>query len=400
MRYLLAAAGLIVAGALAFTAFAVSAQPAPDTATTAMTTPETLQARLRRLPGDYRGWAQLAMEYVDKARITGDPSYYPKAEGALATAARLSPTDDAVLTGQAALAAGRHEFASAVRLARRAIEANPYGAAAYGVLADAHTQLGDLAAAAEAVDRMMALRPGVAAYARASYAAELRGDQDGARRYMGYAAGDAYVPADLAYARFYLGELALRTGDRATAASWYAKALQAYPGFTPALAGQARVAALSGRLDEALGLYDQVVARLPLPQYLMEQGEVRIKAGKPADWTLLQAQQRLFKAAGVRDDLTFAEFEADHGSPAAAVRHARAEYARNRNLVAADALAWALFKDGRAREALPYAKKAASTGWHNPLIRYHRAAIEHALGLGPAPEPGFDTSLPALARLS
>ncbi|MFI6602109.1 hypothetical protein ACIBHX_38160 [Nonomuraea sp. NPDC050536] len=399
MRYLLIAAGLILAGALAFTAFAVSAPPAPDRAAAAPT-PETLQARLKRLPGDYRGWAQLAMEYVDKARVTGDPSYYPKAEGALATAARLAPADDAVLTGQAALAAGRHEFASAVRLARRAIEANPYGAAAYGVLADAHTQLGDLAAAAEAVDRMMALRPGVAAYARASYAAELHGDQAGARRYMGYAAGDAYAPADLAYARFYLGELALRSGDRGTAATWYARSLQAYPGFTPALAGQARVAALSGRLDEALGLYDQVVARLPLPQYLMEQGEVRLKAGKPADWTLLEAQQRLFEAAGVRDDLTFAEFQSDHGSAPAAVRHARAEYTRNPNLVAADALAWALFKDGRAREALPYAKKATSTGWRNPLIRYHRAAIEHALGLGPAPEPGFDPSLPALARLS
>ncbi|GAA3135013.1 hypothetical protein [Nonomuraea salmonea] len=48
----------------------------------------------------------------------------------------------------------------------------------------------------------------------------------------------------------------------------------------------------------------------------------------------------------MRDDLTWAEFEADHGDPKAAVRHARAEYTRNPNLVAADALAWSLFKAG------------------------------------------------------
>ncbi|MGW5686890.1 hypothetical protein, partial [Nonomuraea sp. NPDC003754] len=56
-------------------------------------------------------------------------------------------------------------------------------------------------------------------------------------------------------------------------------------------------------------------------------------------------------AAAVRDDLTWAEFEADHGSPAKAVAHARAEYARHPNLTAADALAWALHRAGRDREA-------------------------------------------------
>ncbi|NUP20718.1 MAG: tetratricopeptide repeat protein, partial [Streptomyces sp.] len=377
MRSLALLAGLVLAGATIFTILSFSAAPASRPAGTAA---ETLQQRLKRVPGDYRGWARLATQYVDQARVTGDPSYYTKAEGALGTAAELRPGDDAVLTGQAALAAGRHDFAEAVRLAERAIAANPYGSAAYGVLADARTQLGDLRGAQRAVDRMMGLHPGVPAFARASYAAELRGDRAAARRFLQYAHDDAWSPPDLAYVRYYLGELAFHSGDLTTAADWYAKALAAYPAYTPALAGQARTAALTGRLTEALALYDRVVARLPLPQYLIEQGETRIKAGRPADWTLLRAQRRLFQAAGVRDDLTWAEFEADHGDPAAAVRHARAEYARNPNLVAADALAWALFKAGRAGEALTYAKKATATGWHNPLLRYHRATIERSLG--------------------
>ncbi|WP_188190721.1 tetratricopeptide repeat protein [Nonomuraea sp. SYSU D8015] len=399
MRTLAIFAGLALLVAMVFT-IAFSAAPAERRAAAVLPVTETLQQRLKRLPGDYRGWAELAVQYVDQARITGDPSYYAKAEGALDAAARLKVDDDAVLTGQAALAAGRHDFSAAVRLAERAIAANPYSAAAHGVLADAKTQLGDLRGAERAVAKMMDLRPGVAAFARASYAAELHGDLDRARRYLEYAHEDAWLPADLAYARYYLGELALHSGDLTTAQDWYAKALQAYPAYTPALAGQARAAALGGRLTEALALYDEVVERLPLPQYLIEQGETRLKAGRQPDWTLLKAQRRLFQDAGVRDDLTWAEFEADHGDPALAVKHARAEYARNPNLVAADALAWALYKAGKPAEALPYTRKATSTGWRNPLLAYHRAKIEQALGEPARVDPAFDPSLPALARFS
>jgi tetratricopeptide (TPR) repeat protein len=400
MRTLATFAGLALLGAVIVTIVSFSAAPAGQPAAAARPVTETLQERLRRLPGDHRGWAELASQYVDQARITGDPSYYAKAEGALDTASRLQPGDDAVLAGRAALAAGRHEFSDAVRLAERALAANPYSAAAYGVLADAKTQLGDLRGAERAVARMMELRPGTAAFARASYAAELRGDLAGARRYLEYAHQDAWLPADVAYSRYYLGELALHSGDLTTARDWYAKALQAYPAYTPALAGQARAAALGGRPAEALALYERVVQRLPLPQYLIEQGETMLKAGQRPDWTLLEAQRGLFAAAGVRDDLTWAEFEADHGDPERAVEHARAEYARNPNLVAADALAWALYRAGRPAEALPYAKKATSTGWRNPLLAYHRATIERALGRPARLDPGFDPSLPALARFS
>ncbi|TMR89753.1 tetratricopeptide repeat protein [Nonomuraea basaltis] len=400
MRTLVTFAGLALIGAMIFTIVSFTATPAEQPVAAANPVTETLQERLKRLPGDYRSWAELGSQYVDQARVTGDPSYYAKAEGALDTAAKLKADDDAVLTGRAALAAGRHEFSDAVRLAEQAIEANPYGAAAHGVLADAKTQLGDLRGAERAVTKMLDLRPGVAAFARASYAAELRGDQDGARTYLEHAHRDAWLPPDLAYARYYLGELALHSGDLATAQDWYAKALQAYPAYTPALAGQARAAALGGRLTEALGLYERVVERLPLPQYLIEQGETRLKTGQQADWTLLKAQRTLFEAAGVRDDLTWAEFEADHGDPARAVRHARTEYERNPNLVAADALAWALYKAGKPDEALPYAKKATSTGWRNPLLSYHRAKIEQALGRPARVDPAFDPALSALARFS
>ncbi len=373
---------------------------------------EALQVRLQRLPKDHLAWARLGSAYVQRARITADPSYYPKAEQALARAAALAPGDPEVLTGQASLAAGRHEFGLAVRLADQAIDANPYGALAHGIRADALTQLGRYDEAAEAINRMMDLRPGVSSFTRASYDAELRGEAGKAGDLLTYALRDALAPEDVAYCRYYLGELALHSGDADRATREYDAALAAAPDFVPALAGRARALAVSGRLTQAAAEYQAVVNRLPLAQYLVEYGEVLTKLGRDpsAQWTLLDAQRRLMDAAGVRDDLTWAEFEADHGSAQRSLRHARAEYARNPNLVAADALAWALHKAGRSKEALRYARQATSTGWRNALLHHHRAVIERALGrTGDAERsaalvkeinPRFDPELPALARFS
>ncbi|WP_248960533.1 tetratricopeptide repeat protein [Sphaerisporangium perillae] len=373
-------------------------------------TVSSLRERLKRLPKDHQAWAALGAAYVQQARITADPSSYTKAEEALNRSAALAPGDFAVLTGRAALAAGRHEFAVATGLARQAITANPYGAAAYGVLADARTQLGDYAGATKAVRRMMDLKPGVASFTRASYDAELRGDVREARRLLEAALRDAFAPEDVAYCRYYLGELALRSGDLQRAGQMYDEALRAFPDFVPALAGRARAEALGGRLDRAAAGYADVVARLPLSQYVVEYGEVLLKLGEdPGEqWTLLRAQKQLMAANGVRDDLTWAEFEADHGSPAEAVRHAEAEYVKNPNMAAADALAWALHKAGRSREALPYAKKATARGWRNALAYYHRGTIERALRRDSRhsftqvkdSNPRFSPTMPALARFS
>ncbi|MER5418551.1 tetratricopeptide repeat protein [Streptosporangium roseum] len=410
----LTAGAALIPGGRTPPATAAPPQPAeiPISATSLKSTVQALTARLQRLPGDHQAWARLGSAYVQQARVTADPSLYPRAEQALARSAALSPGGFAALTGQAALAAGRHDFAEALRLAKLSEAANPYGHGAQAVLADAYTQLGRYGEATRAIDRMMELHPGVAAFTRASYDAELRGDRAMARRMLEHALDDALSPADVAYCRHYLGELALHSGDLRGATEQYRLALEAAPDFTPALAGAARAAALGGRLAEAAGLYGTVVGRLPLAQYVTEYAEVLSAAGRdPSEqWALLRAQRDLMEQAGVNDDLTWAEFEADHGSPARAVEHAEAEYGRHPNVVAADALAWALHRDGRDREALPYAREATATGWRNALLHHHRAEIERALGLAEEAarstgrardaDPAFSPALPALARFS
>ncbi|WP_062439198.1 tetratricopeptide repeat protein [Herbidospora daliensis] len=395
----------ILAATIAITAAAMLS-PRPSAEVVAVAS-DPLQERLRRLPGDYAGWAALGSVYVDRARLTGDPSWYGKAEQAVATSLRVRPGNPAGLTGRAALEAGRHEFSRAAATARQAIAVNPYGAPAYGVLADSYHQLGRYPEATEAIDDMIALAPGVSSFTRASYDAELRGDLKTAQQMLEYARRDAYQPADVAFCEHYLGELALRRGLYDQARAHYAKALTADPTFDPAHAGLARVTALTGDLEKAASLYAAVTARLPLTQTLVEQGEVLKALGRDPGWTTLTAQRDLMRLNGVRDDLTWAEFEADHGDPAEAVTHAQAEYARNPNVVAADALAWALHRAGRSEEALHYAEEATATGWRNALVMHHRAEIEKTLGRTTASaslvrdyNPRFTPALPALQRSS
>lgn len=63
--------------------------------------------------------------------------------------------------------------------------------------------------------------------------------------------------------RARLGDAFVRLGRRQEAGNAYAAVLSAKPGFTPARMGQARLAALEGRVDEAIAIVDEVKAADP-----------------------------------------------------------------------------------------------------------------------------------------
>ena len=82
----------------------------------------------------------------------------------------------------------------------------------YGVLGDAHLELGDYDEAFDAFDRMMQLRPGAASYARVAYARELQGNLNGALESMRLAA-EASEGGDVEAIAWYhaqVGELYLK----------------------------------------------------------------------------------------------------------------------------------------------------------------------------------------------
>ncbi|WP_408649644.1 tetratricopeptide repeat protein [Kitasatospora sp. CMC57] len=343
------------------------------------------QQHLQTLPGDAAVWARLGAEYVEQARLTADSSYYPKAEQALRRSTSLQPDGNVeALTGLGALTNARHEFALARRYAEQAIAAAPAHWPAYAVLVDARTQLGDDAGATDAVQQLLDLRPGTASFTRAAYDLEQHGRTDDARTALTRALQDAFAPSDRAFCCYQLAELDLARGRADDALAGYRQTLDIDPSYTPALAGTARAEAAIGRTDDAITHYTQATAKLPLPQYLLELGELQEAVGHPEKATeqyrLLAAEQHLAAANGVVDDLSLGQYQADHGAAPEAVRLLRAEWDRRQNVLVADALAWALHRTGANSEALTYADKALAHGWNNPLFLYHRGEIHKALG--------------------
>ncbi|KOV88366.1 hypothetical protein ADL03_05550 [Nocardia sp. NRRL S-836] len=339
-----------------------------------------LQQRLHRVPDDTSSWARLGASYVELARVTADPSYYAKAEGAL----RNAGDTGLAAVGMGTLANARHDFHTARDQARKAIAAMPGSAEAYGVLADALTQLGDDAGAQDAVQKMLDLKPGTASFARASFHLELHGDVDGARAAMTRALTAAATPEEIAFCRYRLGELAFDHNRLDEAAQHYEQGLAARGDDMTLTQGKAKVAAARGEVPVAIEDYRRLVARAPLPQYLQEYAELLEAAGRGGEaarqYEVLSEQQRLMESQGASDDLAAALVAADRGDGVQALRRAETEWSKRQSVFVADAMAWALHVSGRDAEALTYSDRAASLGWQNATFSYHRGMILAALG--------------------
>jgi tetratricopeptide (TPR) repeat protein len=380
------------AGLLALSVAALSSPATPSPTAVAGGGRSTLdrqisaaQAKLARQERDPLTWASLGTAYIEKARITANPAYYPKAEGALEKSLAQQPDGNGpALIGMGALANARHDFAAARSFGEQARAVLPDTAEVYGVLTDAYTQLGDTATATTALQRMLDLKPGVSSFTRAAYEFELHGRVDDARRALDRALADAVDPADIAFCRYRLGELAFDNGEVDTAARHYAAGLLAVPEDPPLLQGKAKVAAARGRISEALAGYRDLVSRLPSPQYLHEYALLLTSAGEEESareqYTLIEQQQQLQVAAGANDDLATSQVAADRGDAGGALARAQAEWSRRQPVFVADALAWALHLSGRDAEALTVADRAASTGWRNAVLSYHRGMILAGLG--------------------
>jgi tetratricopeptide (TPR) repeat protein len=341
--------------------------------------------RLERVPGDWTTWAELGLAYVQQARVTGDPSNYPRAEEALKKSLQVRPMDNALaLTGFGALAAARHDFAAALDFGNRSLAIDPYKAATHGVVADALVELGRYPESIEAIQKMVDLRPDTSSYARASYSLELRGDIDNARDVMDRALTAATGPADAAFALEHLAGLAFDNGDLATARSHVDDGLRRFRGHPPLLALRAKIAAASGDTAAAVADYRAALAKLPQPAYAAELGDLLAATGDTAgaeqQYALVRASAALLKEQGVDVDTELAVYAADHGDPAGALSAAQAAYAKRPSIWVADALAWALHVSGRDAEALQYADQALRLGTRNAMLAYHRGAIRAALG--------------------
>jgi tetratricopeptide (TPR) repeat protein len=352
-----------------------------------------------RRTGSAQALALLGLAYQQRAREMADPSDYARSEGALRRALARDHANLYALAGLGSLALSRHRFAEALALGRRAERLSPRTATTYGVIGDALLELGRYGEAFRAYDRMAALKPGLAAYARVAHARELVGDWDGAVDALRLAVDAAGAQGEpLAWARVQLGKLYFSRGQLDRAAHEYRAALAAFPSYVHALDALAHVESARGRLQRAVQLQRDAVEQNPLPEFVAFLGDLYRAHGRARlareQYRLVGAIQRLLVANGVKTDLETAAFDVDHGRRLeSALARARRAQRERPSIQADDLLAWALARTGRCREARRYSVRSLRLGTLDAAMLFHRGMIERCLGHEAGARPWFRRAL-------
>jgi len=347
---------------------------------------QTLQDQLRSQPDDWQAYSQLGLAYLQKARETGDPTYYQKTEEALDKALSFQSDDYAAISAKGALALARHDFASALEWAEKAKQINPSRTYAYGVIADAQIELGHYAESAQTLQTMVDLRPDMSSYSRISYLRELYGDTDGALELMQLAVDSGTPNAEnTAWVRTQLANLYFNMGNLDRAELEYQRTLQDRPNYVYAIAGLGRVHAARGDRSEAIKLLNQAVDIMPMPEFVIILGDLYQATDQQEaarqQYELVETIEKLYRANGVDMDMEIALFNADHDQNLEeTVALARKAYANRPSIHGADALAWALYKTGDYQQAQKYSEEALQLGTKDALKLFHAGMIALELG--------------------
>jgi tetratricopeptide (TPR) repeat protein len=347
------------------------------------------QRLLQRNPLNPRAYYGLGDALIRKARETGDPSYFNRAEEALKKSLEINPDNAGAMRHLAYVFYSRHEFEPAAVLAGKAIEMDATDGDSYGILGDALMETGEYEKAEEAYRKMMQREESLYSYSRRAGLKSARGDSGGAMADLerAVAAGKAAKqPAEsIAWAEWQLGSDHFSLGKLAKAEAFYRQSLATYPNYYRALAGQAQVRAAQKRYDEAIDLYGKAIAILPMPEYIAALGDVYSKIGKSDE---ARKQYELVEYIGKLNALNkalynreLAYFYADHDIKLTeGLELAQRELDYRRDIYAYDVLAWSLYKNGKAEKARDAIDKALRLGTKDAKLFYHAGMIHYRLG--------------------
>jgi tetratricopeptide (TPR) repeat protein len=338
---------------------------------------EQAVARQPREAEAYRG---LAIAFMRKQRQCGDPAYYRRAMAAVERSLALEPDSEESQKLKAWVLAGEHRFEEARALARQCIARRPLDPWSYGVLVDAEAELGRYPAAVAAAQRMIDLKPDLSSYSRAAHLRDLYGDPAGALQLYDLAldAANPRDPESIAWVHVQRSIACLSLGAVQRADAECQEALEWQPGYALALAGRARCQAMLGHRRTAIQCYEQALSVIPRPDWAIAMGDLEQEAGERAAAARAYAVARAGMAtAGTSADVDrlMALFLADHGSPKAALESARRAARSRDDIYTCDALAWALYRNGRCQEAWRASCRARRLGTRDPTLLRHAAQI-------------------------
>jgi len=232
---------------------------------------------------------------------------------------------------------------------------------------------------------MVDLRPDSSSYARISYLRALHGDTYGAIQAMNAAvkAADPNDREGMAWCRVQLGNELMNAGKLAAAESQFDDALRIFPDHRLGLHAKARARMAAGDLPAAVEIYEHDYAR-----------------GASADTA--QALGDLYKLLG-REEVAkgwyekFEPLEKENATIERSWRHmlnywldhdknleealalATREYEVRKDIFTCDSFSWALFKNGRVKEAKKMIDETLRTRSRDARINYHAGLIYSSL---------------------
>jgi tetratricopeptide (TPR) repeat protein len=342
-----------------------------------------MEARLQARPTDGDAAVQLASALVRLQRVNSDASAVNKAEQRLRALLSWVPDHYESQRMLGTVLLSQHRFRDAIREAHRAREREPRDAWNYGVLGDAHLELGEYDDAFAAFDRMSQLRPGPTVYARVAYALELKGDLQGALESMQMAADgtSAHDAEGQAWHYSQVGNLLLQLGRLGDARRQFERAAHTFPDHPYAIGGLAKVKIAEGDLRAALSMSSRLLAKHATPELAAIVGDLHARLGDAnrAEEMYVMAEQleRDGWASEEPQPQALARFlaERDRKIPEA-VKLAEEAAAKRHDIFTMDALAWSYFKAGRLDDARRAADAATRTGTRDRTILAHAEEIK------------------------
>ena len=339
-----------------------------------------LIAELKVKPDDARNTLLLAKTFMNEGRATGDFSYYNKAALDLIEAVLTKdPKNFEAICLKSMVFLSQHRFAEGKAVAEEALKANPHNSFVYGLLVDAHVELGDYAQAVEMCDKMVSIRPDIRSYSRVSYLRELHGSVPAAIEAIQQAIA-AGVPGreDTEWARMVLAHLYEDSNDLPNAKLQYEMSLQNRTDYPFALAGLGRIARYQKDYPTAVAYFEKASLVMNDVSFFEELAEIyRLNGQEDKAATCLRVTTQALladnisskkdKNLGHNADYELAIMYLRNNQPDKALAFARAEYNRRpQNMDAAEVFAWSLFKNGQTAEAANLIKETLRTNSQKP----------------------------------